>query len=153
MNDAEACTSEEWSGGFSDRLRLRGPELQLQPRAEQDREHHAELAALSELHERLSGTIHISAIEHAAETVLWPDRYCCRALRRGWSCWRAAGDGLDALTIGQDMRMVFVGAPSYFEGRLKPLSPEDLTGHTCINLRLPTYGKICSWKFEKDSAK
>ena len=32
----------------------------------------AELAALSELREKLAGTIRITATEHAAATILWP---------------------------------------------------------------------------------
>jgi DNA-binding transcriptional LysR family regulator len=132
----------------------------------------AELAALSELREKPSGTIRITTIEHAAETILWPalknflpkypdirvelvidygltdivaDRYDA-GVRLG----EQLAKGMIALPIGPDMRMVVVGAPSYFEGLSKPLSPEDLTVHSCINLRLPTYGSIYSWEFEKD---
>jgi DNA-binding transcriptional LysR family regulator len=43
-----------------------------------------------------------------------------------------------ALRIGPDMRMAVVGAPSYFARRPPPKKPQDLTGHDCINLRLPT---------------
>jgi DNA-binding transcriptional LysR family regulator len=42
-----------------------------------------------------------------------------------------------------------VGAPSYFEGRAKPKTPQDLTAHHCINIRLPTYGGLYAWEFEK----
>jgi DNA-binding transcriptional LysR family regulator len=42
-----------------------------------------------------------------------------------------------------------VGAPSYFARRRKPKTPHDLTEHNCINLRLPTYGGIYAWEFEK----
>ncbi|MBB4568062.1 DNA-binding transcriptional LysR family regulator [Rhizobium leucaenae] len=55
-----------------------------------------------------------------------------------------------AVRIGPDMRMATVGAPAYFDGRPKPLTPQDLTGHNCINLRLPTYGGIYAWEFEKE---
>ena len=47
------------------------------------------------------------------------------------------------------MRMAVVGAPSYFAQRLRPKRPQDLTAHTCTNLRLPTYGSIYAWEFEK----
>jgi DNA-binding transcriptional LysR family regulator len=132
----------------------------------------AELAALSELRDKPSGTIRITTIEHAAETILWPalrkflpnypdihveliidygltdivaDRYDA-GVRLG----EQLAKGMIALPIGPDMRMVVVGAPSYFAGRSKPVRPEDLTAHTCINLRLPTYGRIYAWEFEKD---
>ena len=31
----------------------------------------------------------------------------------------------------------------------EPKTPQDLIGHTCINLRLPTYGGLYAWEFEK----
>jgi DNA-binding transcriptional LysR family regulator len=132
----------------------------------------AELAALSELRDKPSGTIRITTIEHAAETILWPalkkllpnypdihveliidygltdivaDRYDA-GVRLG----EQLAKGMIALPIGPDMRMVVVGAPSYFAVRSAPLRPEDLTAHACINLRLPTYGRIYAWEFEKD---
>ena len=43
-----------------------------------------------------------------------------------------------------------MGAPSYFATRSPPKKPQDLTGHNCINLRLPTYGGLYAWEFEKD---
>ena len=45
-----------------------------------------------------------------------------------------------AVRIGRDFRMAVVAAPSYFNGRRQPRSPQDLTEHACINLRLPTHG-------------
>jgi DNA-binding transcriptional LysR family regulator len=55
-----------------------------------------------------------------------------------------------ALRIGPDMRMAVVGSPSYFKGRTRPQTPQDLTAHSCINMRLPTYGGLFPWEFEKD---
>jgi DNA-binding transcriptional LysR family regulator len=49
-----------------------------------------------------------------------------------------------------DMRMAVVGASSYFAKRSPPKKPQDLAGHNCINLRLPTYGGLYAWEFEKD---
>jgi DNA-binding transcriptional LysR family regulator len=54
-----------------------------------------------------------------------------------------------AVRIGPDLRMAVVGAPSYFANRSRPKAPQDLTAHTCINLRLPTYGSVYAWEFEK----
>ena len=54
-----------------------------------------------------------------------------------------------AVRIGPDVRMAVVGAPSYFAGRPQPRTPQDLTAHDCINLRLPTYGGLYAWEFEK----
>src|SRR5215203_7231725 len=54
-----------------------------------------------------------------------------------------------AVRIGPDVRMAVVGTPAYFAGRRQPRTPQDLTAHACINLRLPTYGGIYAWEFEK----
>ena len=54
-----------------------------------------------------------------------------------------------AVRIGPDMRMAVVGAPSYFAKRPSRKTPQDLTAHDCINLRLPTYGGLYAWEFEK----
>ena len=48
-----------------------------------------------------------------------------------------------------DMRLAVVGAPLYFAKRSAPKKPQDLTGHSCINLRLPTYSGLYAWEFEK----
>src|SRR5689334_4854248 len=37
----------------------------------------------------------------------------------------------------------------YFATRPKPKAPQDLTTHSCINLRLPTHGGLYAWEFEK----
>ena len=55
-----------------------------------------------------------------------------------------------AVRIGPDLRMAVVGSPAYFERRKRPQNPRDLTAHDCINLRLPTYGGLYAWEFEKN---
>jgi len=132
----------------------------------------AELAALNELREKPAGTIRITASEHAAELILWPalakllpeypdikveivvdygltdivaERYDA-GVRLG----EQVAKDMIAVRIGPDMRMAVVGAPSYFARRKPPLVPQDLTAHDCINLRLPTYGGLYAWEFEKD---
>jgi DNA-binding transcriptional LysR family regulator len=130
-----------------------------------------ELAALSELRDKPAGTIRITAGEHAAEAVLWPavarllpnypdikieiivdygltdivaERYDA-GVRLG----EQVAKDMIAVRIGPDMRMAVVGSPSYFAKRQKPKIPQDLTAHDCINLRLPTYGGLYAWEFEK----
>jgi DNA-binding transcriptional LysR family regulator len=132
----------------------------------------AELTALSALREKPAGTIRITADEHAAEAVLWPavarllptypdikveivvdygltdivaGRYDAGVRLGG-----IVAKDMIAVRIGPDMRMAVVGAPSYFASRPQPRSPQDLTTHTCINLRLPTHGGLYAWELEKD---
>jgi DNA-binding transcriptional LysR family regulator len=131
----------------------------------------AELAALSELREKPAGTIRITTGEHAAETILWPalakllpeypainvevvvdygltdivaERYDA-GIRLG----EQVAKDMIAVRIGPDMRMAVVGAPSYFARRPLPKKPRDLTAHNGINIRLPTYGGLYIWEFEK----
>ena len=54
-----------------------------------------------------------------------------------------------AVRVGPELRMAVVGSPAYFERHPKPKSPHDLTQHNCITIRLPTYGGIYVWEFEK----
>ena len=54
-----------------------------------------------------------------------------------------------AVRIGPDVRMAVVGSPAYFARHPRPRTPRDLIGHNCITIRLPTYGGIFAWEFEK----
>jgi len=131
----------------------------------------AELAALSALRAKPAGTIRITTGEHSAEAILWPalakllphypdikveliidygltdivaERYDA-GVRLGEQVAR----DMVAVRIGPDFSMAVVGAPSYFARRSRPRKPQDLTAHECISLRLPTYGGLFAWEFEK----
>ena len=131
----------------------------------------AELAALSELREKPAGNIRITTGEHAAETILWPvlatllPRYpdikvelvvdygltdiVAERYDAGVRIGEQVARDMIAVPIGPELCMAVVAAPSYFAGRPIPKRPQDLTAHECINLRLPTYGHIFAWEFEK----
>ena len=131
----------------------------------------AELESLSELREKPAGTIRISAGEHAVNSVLSPalakflpqyqdikveitiDHGLIDIVAQRYDAGVRSGEqvakDMIAVRIGPDMRMAVVGAPSYFAKRSPPKKPQDLTGHNCINLRLPTYGGLYAWEFEK----
>jgi len=131
----------------------------------------AELAALSELREKPAGAIRITAGEQAAESILWPavarllpdypdirieivvDQGLTDIVAERYDAGVRLGEqvakDMIAVRIGPDMRMAVVGAPSYFAKRPKPLTPQELTDHNCINLRLPTHGGLYAWEFEK----
>jgi DNA-binding transcriptional LysR family regulator len=130
-----------------------------------------ELAALSELREKPAGTIRITAGEHAANAILCPslaqllpdypdikveiivDYGLTDIVAERYDAGVRLGEQLAkdmiAVRVGPDLRMAVVGSPSYFAKRRRPKKPQDLTEHTCINLRLPTYGGIYAWEFEK----
>lgn len=55
-----------------------------------------------------------------------------------------------AVRIGPDVGYCVVGSPDYFARRGAPKSPQDLTEHNCINLRLPSSGALYAWEFRKN---
>jgi DNA-binding transcriptional LysR family regulator len=132
----------------------------------------AELAAVSELKDKPAGTVRITSTENAAEAVLWP------VLRRvmpdypdikveividygltdivteqvdaGVRPGETVEKDMIAVPLGPPMRMAVVGSPAYFEKRPPPRTPQELTQHNCINLRLPAHRGIYSWEFERN---
>jgi DNA-binding transcriptional LysR family regulator len=55
-----------------------------------------------------------------------------------------------AVRIGPDVSYSVVASPNYLERHGPPSIPQDLTGHNCVNLRLPTSGGLYAWEFERD---
>lgn len=143
--------------------------LTVAPRLEEIEQ---EIAALSALREKPAGTIRITAGEHSAITILQPalakllpdypdikvelivDYGLTDIVAEGYD----AGVRLDeqvakdmiAVPIGPRMRMAVVGSPAYFAKRPRPQIPQDLMQHLCINIRMPTYGGLFPWEFDKE---
>ena len=131
----------------------------------------AELAALSDLREKPAGTIRITTGDHAAATTVWPklakflprypdirvelttDMAFTDIVADGYDAGVRVGDevakDMIAVRIGPNLRMAVVGAPAYLARHPSPKRPQDLTAHTCINLRFPTHGALYAWEFEK----
>jgi DNA-binding transcriptional LysR family regulator len=131
----------------------------------------AELAALTALRDKPAGTVRIAAGEHAAESILWPaierllpdypdivievvvdnglTDIVAERLDAGVRLGEQVAKDMVAVRIGPDVRMAVVGTPDYFKRYPKPRTPEDLTTHNCINIRLPTAGGLYAWEFEK----
>lgn len=138
------------------------------PRLEEIRN---ELAAVHALRDKPAGTIRITAAEDAAESVLWPALEKCLPnypditvevivdygltdiVAERYDAGVRLGDtvakDMISVPISADQRMLVVGAPAYFDRMGKPKTPQDLVGHRCINLRLPTKGGLYPWEFEK----
>ncbi len=127
------------------------------------------LNAVSDLRQRPSGTVRITADEFAARHVLWPkllpvletypevtvelitDYGLTDIVAERFDAGVRLGGIIDAdmiaMPIGPDMRMVTVAAPAYLARHGSPQRPEELTEHRCINLRLPTHGGLYPWEF------
>jgi DNA-binding transcriptional LysR family regulator len=130
----------------------------------------AELAMLGELRGKPIGTVRITATEHAVRTMIWPrllpwlpqypaikieissdNRFADIVAERFDIGIRLGSDvakDMIAVRIAPDMRMVVVGSPEYFSLYPQPHSPQDLTEHDCITLRLPTHGGLLTWEFK-----
>jgi DNA-binding transcriptional LysR family regulator len=132
-----------------------------------------ELAAITELREKPAGTIRITATEYAIDSILLPklvnllreypdvkvemivDYGLTNIVTERFDAGVRSGEQIAkdmiAVRIGPDLRMAVVGAPFYFKSRPEPKRPQDLIGHNCINLRLPTHDSLYAWEFERGS--
>lgn len=131
-----------------------------------------QLEGLSEFRDKPAGTIRITSGDHAANSILWPalskflPKYpdinveivveyaltdiVAQRYDAGVRMGEQVADGMIGVPIGPPLRMAAVGAPAYLKKNRAPKVPEELTKHRCINLRLPTYGGLYAWEFEKN---
>jgi DNA-binding transcriptional LysR family regulator len=132
----------------------------------------AELISLGALRETPAGVIRITTSEHAAHAILWPalerllPRYpdihvelsldagfrdiAAERFDAGVRLGEALAQDMIAVPIGPPVRMAVVSAPAYLAARGPPLSPQDLAGHRCLNLRLQSAGALYAWELEKE---
>jgi DNA-binding transcriptional LysR family regulator len=132
----------------------------------------SELAILSDLRDKPAGSIRITAEDHAMIYVLRPKLkkllktypeikveviidygltdIAAERFDAGVRLGEVVSQGMIGVPISGDMRMVVVGSPDYLEKHAAPQTPQDLTYHNCINLRLPTHGGLYAWEFEKN---
>jgi DNA-binding transcriptional LysR family regulator len=130
-----------------------------------------EIDSLTALRDKPAGTIRVTTAEHAALTVLmpalerllpeYPDIHVevvmdygltdvvAQRIDAGIRLGEQVAKDMVAVQVGPDIRMAVVAAPAYFAGRRVPKVPQDLQGHVCINLRLPSSGALYAWEFEK----
>ena len=135
----------------------------------------SELETLGELRDKPAGTIRITTSDHVVDSVLLPklarllseypeikieivvDYAFTDIVAQRFDIGVRLGDqvakDMIAVRIAPDMRMAVVAAPSYFSKHPPPETPEELTRHNAIKLRLPTYGGLYAWEFEKEGHK
>lgn len=131
----------------------------------------AELDALTTLRAEPAGSVRITCGEHVLSNLLlprlmplmgrYPDvnlefevYYGLRDIVKDrFDAGVRLGESIDrdmiALPIGPPLRMSAAASPAYFEKHPIPRSPEDLSAHRCINIRLPTNGGLYVWEFEQ----
>lgn len=131
----------------------------------------AEVDALRAMASLPGGTVRITTTDYAANTYVWPrvqpllrqyphlkielandyglsdivaDRYDI-GVRLG----DQVAKDMIAVRIAPDMTMAIVGSPDYLRSAAPPKTPQDLTLHNCINLRLPTRDALLAWELRK----
>lgn len=131
-----------------------------------------ELEAVSSLGDRPRGTIRIAAGDYQLRCYLWPklkpflraypeisveitvDYGLQDIVAERYDAGVRMGDQVEkdmiAVPIGPELRFGVVGAAGYLGDHPAPLKPEDLIGHKCINLRLPSYGGNYAWELEEN---
>lgn len=131
-----------------------------------------EIASLTALGEKPSGSIRLTLSDHALESVVWPklkpvlqtypdisvelilDSSFRNIVEEGFDAGVRLGESVEkdmiAVRIGPDWRLVAVASPAYLEMHGAPHHPQDLVRHICINMRHETAGGLYAWEFEKD---
>ncbi|RMS13410.1 Regulatory protein, LysR substrate-binding protein [Pseudomonas coronafaciens pv. coronafaciens] len=135
----------------------------------------AEVEVLGELRDKPAGTIRITCSDDAAEGIIrpmlagflaqYPDiqieicidygftNIVSERFDAGIRLGESISKDMIAVRLGPDWRLSVVGSPAYYERHPVPLQPQDLTQHTCINIRHSPNGSCYAWEFEKDSRK
>ncbi len=131
----------------------------------------AEITAVSELGDKVAGTVRITATDVAIDAVLWPrlakvlQRYpdLRVELHTDYRLVDIAAERYDigvrygdqvqkdmvAVRLTDQEPMTIVGAPRYFDTHRVPVTVQDLTRHNCINLRLASGGTY-AWELLQD---
>jgi len=130
----------------------------------------SELSAVSELGDKVAGTIRITAIDHVVDAVVWPrlegllHRYpelgieinteyrMIDIVAERYDIGVRWGDQVEkdmiAVRMGPDQPMAIVGSPAYLAAHGVPKTPQDLLRHNCITLRLASSGGLYAWELE-----
>lgn len=131
-----------------------------------------ELTLLTKLRDSPAGTVRINASNHAIKQILLPKLQKISELYpdinieltansgmvdivaerfdAGVRFGSKVADGMIAVRIGPDVKMVAVATPEYFKKRGTPETPQDLYNHSCIGFRLTSGGGVYAWEFEHE---
>lgn len=128
-----------------------------------------ELSLLTKLRDSPAGTVRINASSHAIRqillpkleklTQLYPDinieltansgmvDIVAERFDAGVRFGSRVAEGMIAVRISPDVRMVVVATPEYFAKNGIPEKPQDVTQHNCIGYRLTTQGGYINGSF------
>lgn len=130
-----------------------------------------ELATLRGLRVKPSGTVRVTAVRHAFETILRPvlptfladhpeivvevsidDSFVDIVSGRFDAGLRLGGTvekDMIAIRLGRDVETAVVASPAYIAIHGTPETPQQLLNHRCINYRTAASGVLYPWPFEK----
>ncbi|SDG18988.1 MULTISPECIES: LysR family transcriptional regulator [unclassified Duganella] len=130
----------------------------------------AEIAAISDLGDKPSGTVRITAIDFVVDSLLWPriapllleypdlqveihsDYRLIDIAAERFDIGVRHGDQVEkdmiAVRLTDEVPMAIVAAPAYFALRQPPQSIAELLRHNCIVMRLPSSGGIYAWELQ-----
>jgi len=131
----------------------------------------AEVESLRAMSSRPGGTVRITTTDYAANSYVWPrlqpllrqypdlkielvnDYGLADIVADRYDIGVRLGDqvakDMIAVRIAPDMTMAIVGSPAYLQSTTPAKTPQDLTLHNCINLRLPTRDSLLPWELRK----
>lgn len=132
-----------------------------------------EVQAVSDLGDKVGGTVRITAIDYVVDSLIWPrlapllksypdlkvemsaDYRMVDIVAERFDIGVRWGDqvarDMIAVRLAPDMRMHIVGSPAYFAGCEVPQEPADLLQHNCIALRLASSGGLYAWELKQGS--
>lgn len=130
------------------------------------------LTELGELRSAPAGTVRITSVEHASQTILWPalasalrgypdidieiidDYRLVDIVASRFDAGVRLGEQVDqdmiALRLGEDFSQALVASPVYLAEKRMPETPRELSAHDGLMLRLPSSGGLWPWSFSKD---
>jgi DNA-binding transcriptional LysR family regulator len=132
----------------------------------------AQVQALGDLSEQLSGQLRIVCTDDSVDTVFRPrlpqfladhpaiqvelvvDNAYSNIVESQFDAGVRLGESIAkdmvAVRIGSDVTYCIVGSPAYLARRPAPATPQELTEHDCINYRLPTAGSVYAWELRDE---
>lgn len=130
----------------------------------------ANIAAVTEMSEKVAGTVRITAIDHVVDEIVWPrlgpllrrypelrveistDYRMVDIAAERFDIGIRWGDQVQkdmvAARLTPDVAMTIVATPSYLHEHGVPESPQDLMNHNCITLRLLSSGGLYAWELQ-----
>ena len=130
------------------------------------------LDALGRERDAVSGTVRLTAMRHAFETVIRPvlPRFfanhpqarvevlidyqrrdiIAERLDAGIRLGEKLENDMTAVGVSPDLRMAVVASPSYLADHPAPRTPQDLMKHACVNYRMMASGQTLDWEFEQE---